>query len=80
MKEWNEEMVSFGYAFVLNVDRVRKQLTEKEMTELSPKESVWVCIQPAKDIYKMAQKEGLSIIELINKLTKEVESANKSGS
>lgn len=55
--EWNKEIIASGYFFVLNVDDIRKQLSEQEMKECSPTESVWIYVSLAKEVWN-ADKSG----------------------
>lgn len=56
--EWNEEIIKSGYFFVLNVDSIRKQLSEQEMKECSPVELVWIYIEMAKEVWNVDKSGG----------------------
>lgn len=79
-QQWEKLMIDSGYYFLLDIEGIRKDITRQDMLKMSPEKSVWLHTEPAREIYEMAAEKGLSIIEMVNKLTKEVESANKSRS
>lgn len=58
LKQWKREMIDSGYYFVLNVDYIEKHLTEKEMSDLTPKESVWIYIGLAKEKWNVDKSGG----------------------
>ena len=57
LKQWDKAILDSGYYFVLNVDHIRKQITEQEMIDASPEESVWMYVDLAKEVWN-ADKSG----------------------
>ena len=57
LKQWDKVILESGYYFVLNVDYIRKQITEQEMVDASPEESVEMYVSLAKEVWN-ADKSG----------------------
>jgi len=59
LKDWDKAILDSGYLFVLNVNHIRKQITEKEMLDCSPDESAWFYINLAKEVWNADKNGGL---------------------
>jgi len=45
---WKQAITDSGYYFIVDVKNIEKQITKKEMIDLSPEESAWIYIEVAK--------------------------------